>query len=253
MDTDHKSPYGEMGLSRQLDWTVTGVMETKQRDRRRSLDTSASTVTLLEVDQNVSKVFAMAQERPISVYRYRTPYAVVVSTTMWLAASKLEDFVPPHSPLTRIKEYVDFELQTRLDEIEALSIRSRIGMKPEQAIRALLLQVMHSIQTESALHGQIMSNMVFRWFVGLQVNAPLWDRTRFTWDLRKLLECVEAVELLLDVTQLAAAKGAADFNINVALARSWALRHARLRQRVPVEDYPGGPFILMPACKQMQA
>ncbi|MGE4593815.1 hypothetical protein [Alcaligenes sp.] len=55
------------------------------------------------------------------------------------------------------------------------------------------------------------------------------------------------------MTQLAAAKGAADFNINVALARSWALRHAQLRQRVPVEDYPGGPFILMPARKQMPA
>jgi len=163
----------EGSLSGQPSETMTGVMETKQRDRRRSLDMSASTVTLLEVDQNVSKVFAMAQERPISVYRYRTPYAVVVSTSMWLAASKIEDFVPPHSPLTRIKEYVDFELQTRLDDIEALSIRSRIEMKPEQAIRALLLQVMHSIQTESALHGQIMSNMVFRWFVGLQVNAPL--------------------------------------------------------------------------------
>mgnify|MGYP006183343783 CR=1 FL=1 len=97
----------EGSLSGQPSETMTGVMETKQRDRRRSLDMSASTVTLLEVDQNVSKVFAMAQERPISVYRYRTPYAVVVSTSMWLAASKIEDFVPPHSPLTRIKEVAE--------------------------------------------------------------------------------------------------------------------------------------------------
>jgi len=213
----------------------------------------ASTVTLLEVDQNVSKVFAMAQERPVSVYRYRTPYAVVVSTTMWIAASKLEDFVPPHSPLTRIKEYVDLELRMRQGELDALSVHSRMEMLPEQAIRVLLLQVLHSIQTESTLHGQIMANMVFRWFVGLHVNAPLWDRVRFTWDLRKLLECVEAVELLLDLTQLAATKGAADFNINVALARSWALRHPTLRRRVPIEDYPGGPTILMPPGEQVQA
>lgn len=223
-------------------------MENKKRNHRKQLNPDASSVTLLEVDQNVSKVFAMARNRPVMVNRYRTPFAVVMSTEMWIGASKLEDFLPPDSPLSRIKETIDFELRMRQRMLDALPICEKMQIPVMQAIRALFLQVLHSTPTEAALHKQIIANMQWRWFVGLKLNTPLWPCEQFAKELRMLLGCVEAVEMLLEMVQSAVSReGAAlDFNFNIALARAWALRHPHLRARVPLEDYPGGPMILMP-------
>lgn len=248
MDTDHKNSYGDIPLSGSPLATELRTMETKQRERRRPIDEQSSSVSLLEVDQNVSKVFGMAQKRPILVNRYGSPFAVVLSTTMWSGASKQEDYLPPRSPLTSIRKLVEQELEARSHTLMP-RLKSVMTVEPGQALRALLLQVLYSIPTEASLRDQIMANMVFRWFVGLHLNTPLWDLSHFARDLRTVLEHADAVEFLLETTQLIIATRdhcAVDLDINIALARSWAMRHPSLCRRVPYDDYSGGPMILLP-------
>lgn len=223
-------------------------METKKRVSRRPIDETSSSVTLLEVDQNVSKVFGMAQNRPILVNRYGSPYAMVLSTTMWSGASKQEDYLPPRTPLVSVRKCVEQELGARGHSL-IQHLKTVMTMEPEQALRALLLQVLHSIPTEASLRDQIMANMIFRWFVGLHLNTPLWELTQFVRDLRTTLEYADVVEFLLETTQLIIAtreRSVEDFDVNIALARSWALRHPNLRRRVPFDDYSGGPMIILP-------
>ncbi len=223
-------------------------MENKLQNRRRPIDPSASSVTLLQVDQNVSKVFAMAQTRPIMVCRYHTPFAVILSTSMWIGASKLENFVPPGSPLIRLSDAVDLALGMDEERVSRWPVQAQLQIPADKALRSLLIMALHSIPTEAQLHSQILSNMAFRWFVGVQLNERLWDCAVFARSLRQLLECEAAVEVLLEVLQHAIAENshAGHFTPNVALARSWALRHPGLQERVPLQEHRSSPLILMP-------
>ena len=59
---------------------------------------------------------------------------------------------------------------------------------PEKLLRALLLQALFTVRSERQLMQQITYNMLFRWFVGLAMDAPVWDVTVFTKNRDRLLE-----------------------------------------------------------------
>ena len=61
-------------------------------------------------------------------------------------------------------------------------------MPPEQLLRALLLQVLYSIRSERMLMEQLEYNLLFRWFVGLEMDDRVWDVTVFTENRNRLLE-----------------------------------------------------------------
>ena len=60
-------------------------------------------------------------------------------------------------------------------------------MPPEQLLRALLLQVLYSIRSERMLMEQLEYNLLFRWFVGLEMDDRVWDVTVFTKNRDRLL------------------------------------------------------------------
>jgi transposase len=99
-----------------------------------------------------------------------------------------EALVPQDHPLRRIKRLVDSALDRLSADFAALyASTGRPSIPPEQLMRALLLQAFFSVRSERQLMQQISYNMLFRWFIGLSMDAPVWDVTVFTKNRDRLL------------------------------------------------------------------
>src|SRR5262245_56207371 len=100
----------------------------------------------------------------------------------------LEDRVPSSHPLRPIRAMVDRVLRTISPTFDTLYAASgRPSIPPEHLLGALLLQVLYSIRSERPLMEQLDYNLLFRWFVGLGVDDPVWDATVFTKNRDRLL------------------------------------------------------------------
>src|SRR5487761_1457740 len=96
--------------------------------------------------------------------------------------------VPKEHPLRTVRVMVDAalkELGSRFDELYASGGRPSIA--PEKLLRALLLQVLYTVRSERMLMEQLDYNFLFRWFVGLSIDDPVWDATVFTKNRERLL------------------------------------------------------------------
>jgi transposase len=92
-----------------------------------------------------------------------------------------ESRIPKDHPLRPIREMVDDALKELSADFDALySHTGRPSIPPEKLIRALLLQVFYSIRSERLLMEQLEYNLLFRWFVGLNTDDPVWVPTVFT-------------------------------------------------------------------------
>ncbi len=100
-----------------------------------------------------------------------------------------EAFVPPNHPLRAIRPLVNAALD-RLspDFAKMYAPFGRQSIAPEKLLRALLLQAFFSVRSERQLMEQITYNIMFRWFVGLSMDAAVWDVTVFTKNRDRLLE-----------------------------------------------------------------
>ena len=100
-----------------------------------------------------------------------------------------EGLVPQNHPLRAIRPLVNAALQRlspQFDKIYAPGGRDSIA--PERLLWALLLQALFSVRSERQLMEQITYNMMFRWFVGLSMDASVWDVTVFTKTRERLLQ-----------------------------------------------------------------
>ena len=99
-----------------------------------------------------------------------------------------EALVPQNHPLRAIRPLVNAALQRLSGRFEQMyAPRGRDSIAPEKLLRALLLQALFSVRSERQLMEQITYNMMFRWFVGLSIDAPVWDVTVFTKNRDRLL------------------------------------------------------------------
>src|SRR5918993_4629284 len=96
--------------------------------------------------------------------------------------------VPKDHPLRAIRPLVNAAL-ARLSPAFArfYAPTGRASIAPEKLLRALLLQAFYSVRSERQLMEQLAYNMLFRWFVGLSMDAPVWDVTVFTKNRERLL------------------------------------------------------------------
>jgi len=118
----------------------------------------------------------------------------------------LEDRIPQNHPLRAIRTMTDkafFGLSPLLDEIYAE--QGRPSIPPECLLRALLVQVLYAIPSERKLCEHLEFNLLFRWFVGLDLNEPVWHPTTFTQNRKRLLEGEVAEAFFLEVKKQAAA------------------------------------------------
>ena len=99
-----------------------------------------------------------------------------------------EGLVPAEHPLRPIRVLVNRALERLSGEFDKLyAAGGRDSIAPEKLLRALLLQAFFSVRSERRLMEQVTYNMLFRWFVGLSMDAPVWDVTVFTKNRDRLL------------------------------------------------------------------
>jgi transposase len=100
-----------------------------------------------------------------------------------------EQRIPQDHPLRPLRAMADEalrDLRLRFNKLYAETGRPSIA--PEKLLRALLLQVLYSVRSERMLMEQLDYNLLFRWFVGLNMDDAIWDATVFTKNRQRLLE-----------------------------------------------------------------
>src|SRR5947199_10578175 len=119
-----------------------------------------------------------------------------------------EQRVRPDHPLRAIRAMSDLALWSMSSRFDAMySQTGRPSIPPEKLLRAQLLQMLYSIRSERLLMEEIDYSVLFRWFVGMNLDEPVWDVTVFTKNRNRLLEGDVAREFLCDAVQQARSKG----------------------------------------------
>jgi transposase len=115
-----------------------------------------------------------------------------------------EQRVPTDQPLRKIREITDQILKSLSSVFGGMYAPvGRRSIPPEQLCRALLLQVLYTIRSERMLMEQLEYNLLFRWFVGLNMDDEVWDVTVFTKNRQRFLEADIATKFLQRVVEQA--------------------------------------------------
>ena len=148
--------------------------------------------------------------------------------------------VPPDHPLRPIRAIVDEALEVLSPEFAALySPIGRPSIPPEKLLRALLVQVFYSVRSERQLMEQLDYNLMFRWFVGLSMDAPIWDVTVFTKNRDRLLAgdiAAKFMAAVLNQPRVKALLSQEHFSVDGTLIEAWA----SMKSFKPKDDGKGG-------------
>jgi transposase len=161
-----------------------------------------------------------------------------------------EERVPEKHPLRAIRGMTDEVLKGLSAKFNELySATGRPSIAPEKLLRALLLQILYTVRSERLLMEQLQYNLLFRWFVGLNMEEPVWVATVFTKNRDRLLEGEIAGLFFAGVlAQARAADLLSDehFSVDGTLIEAWASQKSFQRkeqsEKPPVDD-PGNPTV----------
>jgi len=136
----------------------------------------------------------------------------------------LEECIPADHPLRPIRRLVDqvlSGLSRRFDQLYART--GRPSIPPERLLRALRLQLFYSIRSERLLVEQLQYNLLFRWFVGLELDEPVWHHAVFSKNRQRLLNEEVASEFFRSVLELARPYLSDEpFTVDGTLIEAWA-------------------------------
>ena len=137
-----------------------------------------------------------------------------------------ESLVPHDHPLRAIRPLVNAALEHLSPAFQTIYAQDgRPSIAPERLLRALLLQALFTVRSERQLMQQITYNMLFRWFVGLAMDVPIWDVTVFTKNRDRLLEGDVACGFLTAILADPAVKpllSTEHFSVDGTLIEAWA-------------------------------
>jgi transposase len=154
----------------------------------------------------------------------------------------LESRVPQNHPLRGVRALLDEALRAMSRDFERVYAKDgRPSIPPERLVRASTLQVLYSIRSERLLCEQLDYNLLFRWFVGLSIDEPIWDHSSFTKNRDRLIEAKVARKLLRRVVRKARAAQLLSnehFSVDGTLIESWAAVKS-MRRRDGQDDPPG--------------
>jgi transposase len=154
-----------------------------------------------------------------------------------------EQRVPADHPLRVIREMTDEALRGLSAEFATLySPLGRPSIAPEKLLRALLLQIFFSVRSERMLMEQLDYNLLFRWFVGLNMDEPIWDATVFSKNRQRLLEGDIAQAFLGKVLEQARRQGllsSEHFTVDGTLLEAWASLKSYQKKEDPPEGGSG--------------
>jgi transposase len=161
-----------------------------------------------------------------------------------------EQRVPKDQPLRAVRRMVDEALKRLSAEFERMYSKvGRPSIAPEKLLRALILQALYTVRSERMLMEQLDYNLLFRWFVGLEIDDPIWDVTVFTKNRERLLEADVARLFLGAVLEQAREMkllSSEHFTVDGTLIQAWAGQKSfKKKDGSPSEppDDPGNPTI----------
>jgi transposase len=138
----------------------------------------------------------------------------------------LEARIPPDHPLRPMRAMVDQALGSISSGFSGLYAKTgRPSIPPERLLRALLVQIFFSVRSERQLMEQLEYNLLYRWFVGLGMDDPVWDPTTFGKNRDRLLEGDVARAFFEAVLEQAAEKdllSSDHFSVDGTLIEAWA-------------------------------
>jgi len=155
-----------------------------------------------------------------------------------------EERIPKVHPLRQVRRLAD----QALDRLNPTFCKlypegGRPSIPPEQLLLALLLQAIYGIRSERMLIEQLDYNLLFRWFVGLNPDDPVWHPTSFTKNRDRLLNeelMVRFLELLLASPEVKPLLSSEHFSVDGTLLRAWA-SHSSLERIDGIDDDPPPP------------
>ncbi len=138
----------------------------------------------------------------------------------------LEARIPARHPLRKIRQVVNQALASLDAEFETLYTDfGRPSIAPERLIRASLLQILFSVRSERQLMEQMQYNLLFRWFVGLGIDDPVWVPTVFTKNRDRLLTTDmsrKVMAAILAHREVASLLSDDHFSVDGTLVKAWA-------------------------------
>lgn len=151
----------------------------------------------------------------------------------------LEQRVPENHPLRGVRGLADQVLSEMSGSFEALYSKvGRPSIPPERLLRALLLQIFYSVRSERMLMEQLDYNLLFRWFVGMEMDEPVWNHAVFSKNRERLLNQELAREFFTRIkAQATGLMSDEHFTVDGTLIEAWA-SHKSFRRK---DDDDSGP------------
>lgn len=138
----------------------------------------------------------------------------------------LEERIPAKHPLRKIRQVVNDALASLDGEFTSLYVDfGRPSIAPERLIRASLIQILFSVRSERQLMEQMQYNLMFRWFVGLGIDDPVWVPTVFTKNRDRLLTTGmsrKVMAAILAHREVAPLLSDEHFSVDGTLIKAWA-------------------------------
>jgi transposase len=139
---------------------------------------------------------------------------------------RLESRIAADHPLRAIRALVDEALRQLSRDFNRLYARDgRPSIPPERLLRALLLQAFYTVRSERQLMEQLDYNLLYRWFVGLSADDPVWDATVFCKNRDRLLDGDIAAKFfasVLNLPQVGKLLSGEHFSVDGTLIEAWA-------------------------------
>jgi transposase len=155
----------------------------------------------------------------------------------------MEQRIASDHPVRSIRAMVDRALRRMDSELSKLyASTGRPSIAPERLLRAQLLMVLYSIRSERQLMEQLNYNLLFRWFVGLEMDDPVWDVTVFTKNRERLIAGQVSQQLLLAVVEEAREHqllSEEHFTVDGTLIQAWAAARSFKGKKEPPQPGSG--------------
>jgi transposase len=161
-----------------------------------------------------------------------------------------EERVPADHPVRAIRAMTDRALKDLSRKFNTLyATTGRPSIPPEKLLRALLLQILYTIRSERLLMEQLEYNLLFRWFIGLNMDEPVWVPTVFSKNRERLLDgdiAERFFDCVLKQAREADLLSDEHFSVDGTLIEAWASQKSFQRKddgEAPPPDDPGNPTV----------
>jgi len=158
----------------------------------------------------------------------------------------LEERIPARHPLRKVRQVVNDALASLDADFDRLySAEGRPSIAPERLMRASLVQILFSVRSERQLMDQMQYNLLFRWFVGLGIDDPVWVPTVFTKNRDRLLTTDMSRKFLAAILahrEVEPLLSDEHFSVDGTLVKAWAsMKSFQSKGDFSPPDDGGGP------------